>query len=140
MLYKDGMYGFLEALLWLSVAIPIAGFGYCMVIESYGEQGFLKSKARWGLLAGAAAALAHLAQAVGLNLPAGNSPHRILILMGFLLGPVPLAGIGLAIIAFVLIRLHGDYEVRSVGTTSAGIAGGSTALLILLFMAGFGTP
>jgi hypothetical protein len=138
MLYKVGMYGFLEALLWLSVAIPIAGFGYCVVIESYGDQGLLKSKARWGLLAGVAAALAHLAQAVGLNLPSGNSPHRIL--MGLFLGPVPVAGIGLALMAVVLIRLYGDHEVQSVGTTSAVIAGGSTAILILLFTAGFGTP
>jgi hypothetical protein len=138
MLYKVGMYGFLEALLWLSVAIPIAGFGYCVVIESYGEQGLLKSNARWGLLAGGAAALAHLAQAVGLNLPAGNSPHRIL--MGLFLGPVPVAGIGLALMAVVLIRLYGDHEVQSVGTTSAVIAGGSTAILVLLFTAGFGTP
>jgi hypothetical protein len=131
-----GLYKFMEAVLWLSVAIPIAGFGYCVVIESYGEQGLLKSKARWGLLAGVAAALAHLAQAVGLNLPSGNSPHRIL--MGLFL--VPVAGIGLALMALVLIRLYGDHEVRSVGTTSAVIAGGSTAILILLFMAGFGTP
>jgi hypothetical protein len=135
-LYKFGMglYKFMEAVLWLSVAIPIAGFGYCVVIESYGEQGLLKSKARWGVLAGVAAALAHLAQAVGLNLPSGNSPHRIL--MGLLLGPVPVAGIGLALMALVLIRLYGDHEVRSVATTSAVIAGGSTAILILLFMAG----
>jgi hypothetical protein len=132
-----GLYKFLEAMLWLSVAIPIAGFGYCVVMESYGEQGLLKSKARWGLLAGIAAALAHLAQAVGLNLPAGNSPHRIL--MALFLGPVPVAGIGLALIALVLIRLYGDDEVQSVGTTSAVVAGGSTAILILLFMAGFGT-
>lgn len=138
MLYKVGMYGFLEALLWLSVAIPIAGFGYCVVIESYGEQGLLKSNARWGLLAGVAAALAHLAQAVGLNLPSGNSPNRIL--MGLFLGPVPVAGIGLALMALVLLRLYGDHEVQSVGTTSAVIAGGSTAILILLFTAGFGTP
>ena len=138
MLYKEGMYGFLEALLWLSVAIPITGFGYCVVIESYGEQGLLKSKVRWGLIAGVAAALAHLAQAVGLSLPAGNSPYRIL--MGFLLGPVPLAGIGLAIMALVLIRLYGDHEVHGVGTASAVIAGGSTAILTLLFRVGFGTP
>jgi hypothetical protein len=139
-LYKFGMglYKLMEAVLWLSVAIPIAGFGYCVVIESYGEHGLLKSKARWGLLAGVAAALAHLAQAVGLNLPSGNSPHRIL--MGLFLGPVPVAGIGLALMALVLIRLYGDHEVQSVGTTSAVIAGGSTAVLIFLFMAGFGTP
>jgi hypothetical protein len=137
MLYKVGMYGIAETLLWLSVAVPMVGFGYCALIEYYGEQGLFKSPVRGGLFAGLLAAIAHLAQAIGLNLPAGNSPHRTL--MGFLLGPVTMAGIGLAIMSFVLIRIHGDYEVRSVGTASAVVAGGSTAILILLFMAGFGT-
>jgi hypothetical protein len=117
----------------------VLGFGYCALIEYYREHGLAESCGRWGLIAGIAAAVAHLVQAVGLNLSVANRSSAQGALLGFLWVTVPISGINFALMALVQIRVHGDHEVRSVGTASAAIAGGSMAMLVVLFFLGFGT-
>jgi hypothetical protein len=122
------MYGAMETILWFSVAIPFLGFAWCALIEHNGEQGFLKSPARFGIIAGWLASCAHLAQAIGLNLSMTMDSPEI---MGLLCLLAPLAGIWFALASAICIRRHGDHEVRGAGVTSAAVAGGSMALLIL---------
>jgi hypothetical protein len=80
-----------------------------------------------------------LAQAIGLNLSVANGAHSG-SLLGLLWFWVPIAGIGFALMSLALVQSYADRAVRSVGTISAVVAGGSMVTLVALFMIGFGTP
>jgi hypothetical protein len=137
--FNAGMYELLVTLLWLSVAIPLVGFGYCLRIERSDEDISARSRVRLGIIAGLVASGAHLAQAVGLNLSVANGAHSG-SLLGLLWFWVPIAGIGFALMSLALIQVYGERAIRNVGTVSAVIAGGSMITLVALFMIGFGAP
>jgi hypothetical protein len=137
--FNAGMYEFLVTLLWLSVAIPFVGFGYCLRIERSDEDISANRRVRLGLIAGLVASGAHLAQAIGLNLSVAHGAHSG-SLLGLLWFWVPIAGIGLALMSLALIQVYGERAVRSIGTISAVIVGGSMVALVALFMIGFGSP
>jgi hypothetical protein len=133
--YKRCMYAFRVALAWSTAVIPLLGIAYCFYLEHSTGPGPATRRTRWGLLAGLAAIAFHLLQLVGWFLDVSSTP---LAYFGFLMVSAPLAGISFSLIALSEILRSPDHQIRSVGTTSIVIAGGSMAFAVALFFLGGG--
>jgi hypothetical protein len=129
------MYAFIVALAWSTVVIPLLGLAYCFYLEHFSESGPATRRTRRGLLAGLTAIGLHLLQVIGWGLDVTSAPRAS---FGLFMVSAPLAGVSFCLIALSEILRSPDPQIRSVGTTSIAIAGGSMALAIALFLLGFG--